>query len=96
MTTTQLKLRVYKNELMKALFWYENQITEKFQSTPLTQASLELMNRHLIALQQIQQKREPNNVWKVEVAVKPNVEWTNFFIVPNEKNLLYLDFDMFE
>lgn len=96
MTATPLKLRVYKNELMKALFWYENQISEKFETVPLTPASLELMNRHLLQLQETQQKRESNNVWKVEVTVKPNVDWTRFFIVPNEKNLLYLDFDMFE
>ena len=96
MTATPLKLRVYKNELMKALFWYENPISEKFETVPLTPASLELMNRHLLQLQETQQKRESNNVWKVEVTVKPNVDWTRFFIVPNEKNLLYLDFDMFE
>lgn len=89
-----MKLRMYKNQMFKALLWYTDQLTKMHLGQVLTPARLELISRDLVSLQKTQQKVETSAVWHVPVAVWSDVSRNHFeVVVSDESNVLYMDLE---
>lgn len=87
-----MKIRVTKREMNKALLWYTNELTKKYQNKLLTAATIETIKQELNSLQNKMKLIETNPVW--EVPVKLYVEPQHGFmevVVEDENNILFVD-----
>jgi len=89
-----MKTRLYKRQMMKALLWYTQKLSENHLGHLLTPARVEMIRRNLFDLQKMMLRQETNPVWTVPVDVTVNLERGSFeVIITDESNLLYLDFE---
>lgn len=88
-----MKIRTYKNDLYRALLWYQDKMQEKFVGTLIHSASLYEMEAYLHQLQLSQQRCETNVVWQIPVFVKTTEDRRSFTIGYDESEVLILDFD---
>jgi hypothetical protein len=89
-----MKIRLYKKEMKKALWWYTQKLHEKHLNVQLTPARIQIIRNDLLFLQANIQLHEPNVIWKIPVTIFVNETFTAFeAVVEDETNLLYLDFD---
>lgn len=89
-----MKIRLYKKEMKKALWWYTQKLYEKHLNVQLTPARIQIIRNDLLFLQANMQLHEPNVIWKIPVTIFVNETFTAFeAVVEDETNLLYLDFD---
>lgn len=87
-----MKLRVYKGQLIKAIAWYQNRLTEEFKNRIITITVEEAIKKRLVELQGMMLKKESNPVWKVPVEAVVTLGTNQINIrVLNEENLLFLD-----
>ena len=87
---------MYKSELIKALMWYEQQLTKRFVGMPLSSYVVDQAQSYLTELQRQQTRCEHNPVWQVEVKIVANPANSSIGIdVVDTSNILFLDFDEF-
>ena len=80
--------------MRRALIWYENQITEKFQGRLMSPSMEYEVVANLEHLQALQQRRENNPIWTVPVNVVFNRQTNQMGVVVTDENqVLYYDFD---
>ena len=93
---TTLKIRLYKSQMISALVWYVNKLTEKFLYRPLTPATLVAMQAYLDDLQNYASRNTEdfNPAWQLKVRIVPNHQTSTVSVEPaDESKFLYLDFD---
>lgn len=93
---TRLKIKLYKRQMVAALVWYVNKLTEKFQHRLLTPATIVEMERTLSDLQTYASRSsaDSNPAWQIKVKVVPGENLGNFTVEPqDDSTFLYLDFD---
>lgn len=93
---TTLKIRLYKSQMISALMWYVNKLTEKFLYRHLTPATLVAMQVYLDDLQTYASRNteDSNPAWQLKVKVIPNHETGTITVGPaDESKFLYIDFD---
>jgi hypothetical protein len=89
-----MKIRLYKKEMKKALWWYTQKLYEKHMNTQMTPARIQIIKNDLMLLQHSIQQTETNIIWKIPVTLFIDETFTAFeVVVEDETNLLYLDFD---
>lgn len=93
---TRLKIKLYKRQMVAALVWYVNKLTEKFQYRLQTPSTVIEMQRYLDDLQASASRSsvDSNPAWQVKVKVVSTEGTGNFTVAPeDDSTFLYLDFD---
>lgn len=62
--------KIYKNELIKVLRIYEEELSKKFLNKPMTPALQEIMQAELDKIRCKYSARETNLVWQVPVKIE--------------------------
>lgn len=93
---TRLKIKLYKRQMVAALVWYVNKLTEKFQYRLQTPSTVIEMQRYLDDLQTSASRSsvDSNPAWQVKVKVVSTEGTGHFTVAPeDDSTFLYLDFD---